>query len=48
MGRGPKGVNRRDSQYPAKDYRAGLAKHGLCGSMGRRGNPYDDAEADLA
>ena len=25
---------------------AGLAKHGLKGLMGRRGNPYDDAKAE--
>ena len=31
----------RGSQYAAEDYRAELAKHGLTGSMGRRGNPYD-------
>jgi putative transposase len=31
----------RGSQYAAEDYRAELVKHGLNGSMGRRGNPYD-------
>ena len=36
----------RGSQYAAKDYRAELAKHGLRGSMGRRGNPYDNAKAE--
>src|SRR5262249_658351 len=34
------------SQYAAEDYRAELAKHGLKGSMGRRGNPYDNAKAE--
>src|SRR5205814_2538859 len=29
----------RGSQYAAEDYRAELEKHGLEGSMGRRGNP---------
>jgi transposase InsO family protein len=28
------------------DYRAALQKHGLTGSMGRRGNPYDNAKAE--
>ena len=36
----------RGSQYAAEDYRADLAKHGLNGSMGRRGNPYDNAKAE--
>jgi putative transposase len=36
----------RGSQYAAEDYRAELAKHGLNGSMGRRGNPYDNAQAE--
>jgi putative transposase len=36
----------RGSQYAAEDYRAELARHGLCGSMGRRGNPYDNAKAE--
>ena len=36
----------RGSQYAADDYRAELAKHGLRGSMGRRGNPYDNAKAE--
>jgi len=31
----------RGSQYASDDYRAALQKHGLTGSMGRRGNPYD-------
>jgi putative transposase len=30
----------------AEDYRAELVKHGLTGSMGRRGNPYDNAKAE--
>ncbi|MCR9074242.1 MAG: IS3 family transposase [Alphaproteobacteria bacterium] len=33
----------RGSQYAAKAYRAVLDEHGLLGSMGRRGNPYDNA-----
>ena len=36
----------RGSQYAAEDYRAELAAHGLNGSMGRRGNPYDNAKAE--
>jgi putative transposase len=36
----------RGRQYAAEDYRAELAKHGLKGSMGRRGNPYDNAKAE--
>jgi|SRR5437660_6339600 len=36
----------RGSQYAAEDYRAELARHGLKGSMGRRGNPYDNAKAE--
>src|SRR5205809_843130 len=36
----------RGSQYAAEDYRAELEKHGLEGSMGRRGNPYDNAKAE--
>src|SRR5439155_3804844 len=36
----------RGSQYAAEDYRGELAKHGLNGSMGRRGNPYDNAKAE--
>lgn len=36
----------RGSQYAAEDYRRELAKHGLKGSMGRRGNPYDNAQAE--
>jgi transposase InsO family protein len=35
----------RGSQYASDDYRAALQKHGLTGSMGRRGNPYDNAKA---
>jgi putative transposase len=34
------------AQYAAEDYRAELAKFGLKGSMGRRGNPYDNAQAE--
>ena len=36
----------RGSQYASKDYRAVLREHGLRGSMGRRGNPYDNAKAE--
>jgi len=36
----------RGSQYAAEDYRAELENHGLRGSMGRRGNPYDNAKAE--
>ena len=36
----------RGSQYAAEAYRELLAAHGLRGSMGRRGNPYDNAQAE--
>ena len=36
----------RGSQYAASTYRALLTEHGLVGSMGRRGNPYDNAKAE--
>ncbi len=36
----------RGSQYAAKMYRTLLADHGIIGSMGRRGNPYDNAKAE--
>jgi putative transposase len=36
----------RGSQYAAEAYRQRLAEHGLLGSMGRRGNPYDNAKAE--
>ena len=36
----------RGSQYAAESYRRLLAAHGLVGSMGRRGNPYDNAKAE--
>jgi putative transposase len=36
----------RGSQYAAENYRAELEKHGLKGSMSRRGNPYDNAQAE--
>jgi putative transposase len=36
----------RGSQYAAEAYRKLLAEHGLVGSMGRRGNPYDNAKAE--
>jgi len=35
----------RGSQYASEIYRELLGKHGLTGSMGRRGNPYDNAKA---
>ena len=34
------------SQYAALAYRKLLAEHKLAGSMGRRGNPYDNAKAE--
>jgi putative transposase len=36
----------RGSQYASEIYRSLLADHGLVGSMGRRGNPYDNAKAE--
>jgi putative transposase len=36
----------RGSQYAADGYRELLAAHCLLGSMGRRGNPYDNAKAE--
>jgi putative transposase len=36
----------RGSQYASEPYRTKLARHGLKGSMGRRGNPYDNAKAE--
>lgn len=36
----------RGSQYAAEIYRQHLAQHGIVGSMGRRGNPYDNANAE--
>lgn len=36
----------RGSQYAAGRYREQLEAHGLRGSMGRRGNPYDNARAE--
>lgn len=36
----------RGSQYAAGRYRQALAEQGLVGSMGRRGNPYDNAKAE--
>ena len=36
----------RGSQYVSELYRHLLAEHGLVGSMGRRGNPYDNAKAE--
>ena len=36
----------RGSQYAAQLYRDALVAQGLVGSMGRRGNPYDNAKAE--
>ncbi|RWX09295.1 hypothetical protein EHI42_27490 [Rhizobium hidalgonense] len=36
----------RGSQYAAELYRQLLTDRGLIGSMGRRGNPYDNAKAE--
>jgi len=36
----------RGSQYGAQAYRELLDEHGLRGSMSRRGNPYDNAQAE--
>ena len=36
----------RGSQYASEAYRELLREHGLKGSMGRRGNPYDNAKAE--
>jgi len=36
----------RGSQYASEIYRQLLAAQGLLGSMGRRGNPYDNAKAE--
>jgi putative transposase len=36
----------RGLQYAAQAYRDALVGHGLIGSMGRRGNPYDNAKAE--
>jgi putative transposase len=36
----------RGSQYASEVYRGLLINHGLVGSMGRRGNPYDNAKAE--
>ena len=36
----------RGAQYAAQPYRSELAAHGLVGSMGRRGNPYDNSKAE--
>ena len=36
----------RGSQYASQAYREVLVAHGLIGSMGRRGNPYDNAKAE--
>ncbi len=33
-------------QYAAEPYRRTLAEHGLIGSMSRRGNPYDNGQAE--
>jgi len=36
----------RGSQYASQAYRTVLQEHSLVGSMGRRGNPYDNAKAE--
>ena len=36
----------RGAQYASATYRQALNEHGLRGSMGRRGNPYDNAKAE--
>ena len=36
----------RGSQYAAERYRRCLTEHVLTGSMGRKGNPYDNAKAE--
>lgn len=36
----------RGGQYASDAYRLALKDHGLRGSMGRRGNPYDNAKAE--
>ncbi|KWV49853.1 integrase [Bradyrhizobium macuxiense] len=36
----------RGSQYASERYRDTLAARALVGSMGRRGNPYDNAKAE--
>jgi putative transposase len=36
----------RGSQYASEPYRRLLATNGIVGSMGRRGNPYDNAKAE--
>jgi putative transposase len=36
----------RGVQYASELYRKQLAEHGIRGSMGRRGNPYDNAKAE--
>jgi len=36
----------RGAQYAAQPYRHELARRGLVGSMGRRGNPYDNGKAE--
>ena len=36
----------RGSQYAAQGYREALLRHGFVGSMGRRGNPYDNPKAE--
>ncbi len=36
----------RGSQYASETYRTILREHGFVGSMGRRGNPYDNAKAE--
>lgn len=45
-GRGCVHHSDRGSQYAAERYRKKLADHGIKGSMGQRGNPYDNAKAE--
>lgn len=44
----PGGIHHSDrgGQYAAETYRQALKDYGLRGSMGRRGNPYDNAKAE--
>jgi putative transposase len=45
----PKGCihhSNRGSQYACEAYHKLLAEHGFVGSMGRRGNPYENAKAE--
>ena len=47
VGKAPHGDRLEDNaQYASENYRTVLREHGLRGSMGRRGNPYDNAKAE--